>query len=83
MSKASEWAARSDAIQEKIDVLEEERGEIKFTVTTEPEDGKRGSVSAFVMDGPFLHIGAYDATLAPNQALAFARWILDTFGEDG
>jgi hypothetical protein len=47
MSKASEWAKRSAAIQERIDALEEERGELAFKLVTVEPDGKGGGVTAF------------------------------------
>ena len=71
MSKASEWAERS--LREKPRFIVRGRGEM-FTLA-----------QVAVLAGP----GVYEpnlmlertATLNTTDALAFARWILDTFGE--
>lgn len=72
MSKASEWAKR----KEEADALEV------------PEFEVEGPISIRVSDDGELEITNHSSRRAPRsllpqkKALALARWILDTFGEE-
>ena len=74
MSKASEWAGKGRRLRFTERLSNGDRRKklepLAFTV------GQRGD----------LVVGRYEAAtsdrLRPEEALRFARWILDTFGED-
>lgn len=86
MSKASEWARLHERIKHEVEELEEQRWgdhERKKPIFQLP--GRMGTttiVSQAIIDDDYgLRVSVGGTRMSPEQALALAHWILDTFGE--
>jgi len=76
VSKASEWAAQFRAMRDATPARfrDKRRGTDKSGPYLDCEVGTDGTASVRVND-------QWVATLEPANAIAFAQWLLDTFGE--
>lgn len=79
MSKASEWRSRAYSVEQEIAATD--RARPKWSTQNEGFS----AVLATGGDEPSLHIEHHGFTgrirLDQHEALSFAEWIIDTFGE--
>ena len=87
MSKASEWAIEALAIRKQQQALGDQWDKKPSYHIPGEGQGRSGAALSELryLVGNVTERGrleTHNASLSPEQALAFAHWILDTFGEE-